>query len=31
MAGVGLDDGRPVANYGKPDPFKGRISQLSVK
>ena len=28
---VGLDDDHPVADYGTPEPFKGRITQLSVK
>ena len=25
---VGMDDGRPVVNYGAPAPFSGRITQL---
>ena len=28
---VGMDDEHPVADYGNPEPFKGRISRLSVK
>jgi arylsulfatase A len=28
---VGMDDQHPVADYGKPEPFKGRIARLSVK